>query len=461
MKTSNKLVLSAAMAAIIPAASFADGTPEVSDVTMSQTSRNVVTITYRLSNGPAVVTLDIETNCVVNGETCWASIGGENIQNFKPNSDVFKKVGGKETYTIKWLPDLSWADHRIPEGGARAVVTAWALDNTPDYMVVDISEGAQPDTQQYYCSTNFLPGGLFGNDDYRTSKIVMRKIMAKNVKWTMGSINEDGRMAAREASHTVQLTNNYYIGVFELTQSQYTLARAASSTAKPSPSFRREEYRAMRPMEQISYNEIRAAGAADQAYSTSSCWPAEPGDDSLLKLLRNKTNIDFDLPTEAQWEFACRAGNGEGKWGNGAAYQNKTTDSNLPGRYKGNCEAAPASGHEPNADTSCGTAIVGSYAPNDWGLYDMHGNVYEWCLDWFADDVSTLSREDGVCISPVNVNLENPATPAIGSSNERIMRGGTYSLDAQYCRSAFRNSYRPHTRYQFLGVRLACRAGLK
>ena len=215
---------------------------------------------------------------------------------------MFKKVGGKETYTIKWLPDLSWADHRIPEGGARAVVTAWALDNTPDYMVVDISEGAQPHTQQYYCSTNFLPGGLLGNDDYRTSKIVMRKIMAKNVKWTMGSINEDGRTAAREASHTVQLTNNYYIGVFELTQSQYTLARAASSTAKPSPSFRREEYRAMRPMEQISYNEIRAAGVADQAYSTSNCWPAEPGDDSLLKLLRNKTNIDFDLPTEAQWE---------------------------------------------------------------------------------------------------------------------------------------------------------------
>ena len=69
MKTHKKLMMSAAMAAIIPVASFADGTPEVSDVTMSQTSKNVVTITYRLSNGPAVVTLDIETNCVVNGET--------------------------------------------------------------------------------------------------------------------------------------------------------------------------------------------------------------------------------------------------------------------------------------------------------------------------------------------------------------------------------------------------------
>ena len=122
MKTNKKLMLFAAMTAIISAASFAVGTPEVSDVTMSQTTRNIVTITYRLANGPAVVTLDIETNCVVNGETRWASIGGESIQNFKPGSDVFKKVGGKDIYTIKWLPDLSWADHRIPDGGARAIL---------------------------------------------------------------------------------------------------------------------------------------------------------------------------------------------------------------------------------------------------------------------------------------------------------------------------------------------------
>ena len=149
MKTSNKLVLSAAMAAIIPAASFADGTPEVSDVTMSQTSRNVVTITYRLSNGPAVVTLDIETNCVVNGETCWASIGGENIQNFKPNSDVFKKVSGKETYTITWTPNRAWADHNQAASKTRAVVKAWSLANPPDYMSVDITEHANPNTQRY------------------------------------------------------------------------------------------------------------------------------------------------------------------------------------------------------------------------------------------------------------------------------------------------------------------------
>ena len=447
-------------------ATLATATPVVGNVTMSQgNSGRLVTITYTLTED-AVVTLDVQTNATPNAATGWASIGGEAVCNAK--GAVWRKVtsadaDGQGKYTITWRPDLSWTDangkgFNIANGCAKAVVTAWSLDNTPNYMVVDISEGALPNTQHYYCSTNFLPGGLFGNDDYRTSKIVMRKIMAKDVKWTMGSVSEAGRESAREKTHPVQLTNNYYIGVFELTQSQFILARKGSSTALPTPSFNLEGYKAMRPMEQLSYNELRATGTTSP--DANALWPNAPGADSLLGLLRAKTNIDFDLPTDAEWEFACRAGNGEGKWGNGAVYQNMNTDSNLPGRYKGNSGTVS---NMSTADASVGTAIVGIYAPNDWGLYDMHGNVYEWCLDWYADDVSSLaySAEDKACIAPINVNLANPSSPAVGTSSKRVIHSGAYSLEARYNRSAFRNGYEPHTRNQYLGVRLACRAGLK
>ena len=149
MKISKTICLAGVTA--LTAFVVADDTPTVSGVTMTQQHPGrLVTITYSLANAPAVVTLDVQTNCTENGETRWASIGGQAVCNAQ--GDVWKKVGTAGTVfngTIKWRPDLSWEGHVIGVGGARAVVTAWALDNTPDYMVVDISAGAQPDTQKY------------------------------------------------------------------------------------------------------------------------------------------------------------------------------------------------------------------------------------------------------------------------------------------------------------------------
>ena len=178
--------------------------PQVSAVSMSQNPNGEATIHYSLSSASAVITLDIQTNATGGA---WASIGGAAVS--LAQGDVWKVVA-TGSHRIKWNGASCWADNKIPASGIRAVVTAWTLDNTPDYMVVDISDGAQPNTQRYYPSVDFLPGGLLANDDYRTTKLVMRKIMAKGVEWTMGSTTlETQRNDSREATHLVTLTNNY------------------------------------------------------------------------------------------------------------------------------------------------------------------------------------------------------------------------------------------------------------
>ena len=429
MKNIMNLVSFFAVGAALSA--FAD--PAVQSVNMTQSDDRTVTISYTLSEAPAVVTLDIVTNGV--------SIGGENIQYV--TGDVNRKVSGKESYTITWRPDFSWQGNLAV---AQAVVTAWPLDNTPDYMVVDLT-APKTDNVRYYASTNFFPGGLLANRKYRTTSIVMRKILAKGVTWWMGSSDGDGgrpsASAAKEIRHQVTLTNNYYIGVFEVSQTQWTLVQTDRPNAAQ---FSWGGDRAMRPVENVCYNEIRMAANSTSANANAKEWPEAPYAGSYLDLLRAKTDIDFDLPSDAEWEYACRAGHGDNEWNNGVAYTSSTLASTAPGRHNqngGNNSTASSMGYA-NCPASIGTAICGTYAPNDWGLYDMHGNVGEWCLDWYQD---SLAGTDGSVITT-------------GSGN-RVRRSGLGSDGAVHLRSAARTGNAPTLRHQFIGFRLACRAGLK
>ena len=226
--------------------------PEISGVTMSQAGDRLVTITYTLADAPAVITLDVQTN--VTGDV-WASIGGEAVWNAM--GDVWKRVE-TGSHTITWHPDHSWPDHKIVGDNARAVVTAWALENTPDYMVVDLETA---NIVRYYPGVDFLPkkgfdqsgAAVTNNPDYKTSKLLMRKIMARGVEWTMGSTTrETQRKAEKEETHKVTLTNNYYIGVFEVTQAQWKNIATNSSLTAYFPVDGD-----MRPMEKASYNEVR------------------------------------------------------------------------------------------------------------------------------------------------------------------------------------------------------------
>ena len=243
-----------------------------------------------------------------------------------------------------------------------------------------------------------------------------------------------------------------------MTQAQWDLIQP--SRLAPSY-FNNAADRAMRPVEQVCYNEIRNAANSTTA-NTAHDWPNDPNPSSFLGKLRTKTGIDdFDLPSEAQWEFAARAGNGDTKWGDGSGILNADKDENLDllGRYERDGGKVQNGTSYANPAQSCGatngTAIVGSYAPNAWGLYDMHGNVWEWCLDWYADDITAHGGK-------VNIDPATPANTLSGASGaNRVLRGGGWSFAAGYCRPAYRNDFTPTILYNIFGFRVLCSAGLQ
>ena len=453
MKLSRSLLPAALLAAF--AFQTATASPQVTALNMVQDSGNVVTITYTLSESPAVVTLDIETNVVVNAEEQWVSIGGEHIWN--ATGDVWKKVGSSGAFngTIVWRPYKSWTDEN-GEGftvdgtthKARARLTAWPLDNPPDYLVVDITEAAAPGAQRYYPSPDFLPGGLLDNEDYRKSKLVMRKVMADGVTWTMGSttretLRKDANGVDIEPPHLVTLSGNYYIGVFPM-----TIMQGVNIWGSKYGKFKDAEDWEMRPVDGACYNEIRVSGA--QSDDSSYHWPNAPKDVSFIGRMRSRTGIAFDLPSDAQWEFACRAGNGDTMWPDGSPMLNTKSDANLNrlARVFNN----PASNNNKSAASTTlssvgGTAIVGSYAPNDWGIYDMLGNVREWCLDYFTADTSSLSGA---------VNTTSDST----YGGARVIRGLDWTCEADWNRPAVRNYEVPGNRRQAqsanIGFRVVC-----
>ena len=128
---------------------------------------------------------------------------------------------------------------------------------------------------------------------------------------------------------------------------------------------------------------------------------------------------EYRLPTEAEWEYACRAGS-EARYGFG----NSETDLGEYAWYRENCGR---------------THPVGMKKANAWGLFDMHGNVWEWCHDWYGEYQSS--------------RVSDPEGPATGAY--RVMRGGSRGSDARLCRSAYRGYGRPGYRNLFIGFRLS------
>ena len=283
-------------------------------------------------------------------------------------------------------------------------------DDLQSYLVIDLSGGKDATSYPVSYLTDVPAGGW--TDTYKTSKLVMRRIDPGT--FTMGSPEgEAGRQEDDEPQHQVTLTHSYYIGVFELTQRQWELVMGTRPSA-----FSNTVCYASRPVEGVSYNQIRG-------YVLGKWWPQMNTVDeaSFMGKLRAKTGRLFDLPTEAQWEYACRAGTTTALNSGKNLVAPAGVDANMAevGRYYYNSGAYNNS-YDYNGTDETGTAKVGSYLPNAWGLYDMHGNVGEYCLDW-----SDLKNSGA---------LTDPVGPETGSS--RAVRSGTWANAAKFERSAGR-----------------------
>lgn len=359
--------------ALLAAGSVFAALPQVSNVSVDSSAPKRVTVSYVLANAPAIVTVDFRTNGVSIGEANFTTLSG----------DVNKKVTGNGRHSLTWNARADWPDRRVP--AFSAVVTAWPLANPPDYMVASLSVESNV---CYYVSTNALPGGL-ADPVYATTNLVMRRVHARGIPWQQGGLRDPGQRLATGYGQTVVLDADYYIGIYPVTQRQFMMVTGGSRRGN----FYTNPDR--RPVENVSYNEVycNAVGTHTNPSEDTYMYPNPPNPDSWLGRLRKFTGFDFDLPSELQWEYAARSGTYDGYWNDGTPSYT-ASDASCPGRVE-------SSGRIWNSDTSKyedpandvapenrGTAIVGSYNPSKWGIYDMHGNVCEFCHDFAGSGIS-------------------------------------------------------------------------
>ena len=373
--------------------------PSVSVTAVSQDPvTRLLRVDYTLSNESAIVTMSAKTNNVAVQTMPARSI----VNSLDPTCiDGQMLQPGEHVAFWRVQEDAEAGGFAVAAGELTVEVKAWAPTNPPPYMLVDLTS---PSNVHYYASAEDLPfGPLVTNDSYRTDYMLFRKIPARGTCWRMGSPeDEDGRSAAyggHETCHYVNMTNDYYMAVFELTQGQCINVAGSIPVNDNSTLFTNFSDSACRPVNGISQEYLRGALDQGACFSTNGSFVTKG---SFIGKLRTLTGIAFDLPTEAQWEFACRAGTG-------TPYNDGSTSISDVGWDKSNAGST--------------THPVGMKAPNAFGLYDMHGNVMEWTLDIF---VATMSAAE----------VTEPTGGAFSASANYVRKGGCYNYASAASRSA-------------------------
>jgi formylglycine-generating enzyme required for sulfatase activity len=252
-----------------------------------------------------------------------------------------------------------------------------------------------------------------------TNAINMKLVLIPAGKFVMGSPAAEAEREAAEDQHEVAITRPFYLGVHTVTQGQFERVMGKN------PSFFHPKNGGSpdHPVEQVRW------GEAGEFCAKLSALPEE-----------KKAGRTYRLPSEAEWEYACRAGT--------------TTPFNVGGALSS--KQANFNGNFPYGGAEKGpffrrTEKVGSYLPNAWGLYDMHGNVLQWCSDWYDADYYKKSPK------------ENPTGPQKGvvatgfdSNFYVVVRGGCWLDEGRACRSARRFRLQQSEPYRWTGFRVAC-----
>lgn len=413
----NKLATTTLAATFAAATSaLADGGISVSDVTFSQNDKRDVIITYNLTGTEsAVVTIDVCTNGV--------SIGAENFTTLAGDVNTIVAPDAGAAKRIYWKATKDWPEHKIDASIVTVTVNAWALSNPPDYFVLDLQTG----DRKYYASTNALPDGGLANDIYKTTKLVMRRIPAGGETFLFGWPTDEQSYQANLAfpQHDVSFNNDYYMAIYEMTEGQY-------GTVWPTDNRGSSAGRDSRlPVNQMYYTKLRGTGKS---------WPTDLHEiadadraSCFIGKIRDVTGdaVQFDLPTEAQWEYACRAGTTT------MYYNNITwaTRGQLPNILW-------------NQDWVSAQQNVGLLIPNGFGLYDMLGNVFELCLNVWGtgNDVS----DGSAAVEPVG--------PSGTAGSYRTIRGGDVTTAKAWCSCSYRYAASGGTSNTKVGFRLVCPA---
>ena len=220
-----------------------------------------------------------------------------------------------------------------------------------------------------------------------TNTIGTEFILVEKGTFQMGSNNGD---SDEKPIHTVNITKDYYIGKYEVTQKQWKAVMGSNLSY-----FKGDNL----PVERVSWNDVQ---------------------EFIEKLNQKEGTYKYRLPTEAEWEYAARGGNKS----KGYTYSGSNNISDVAWYWD---------------NSGIKTHIVGTKSPNELGIYDMTGNVYEWCNDWYGN-YSSGSQND-----PQGAN----------SGSSRVLRGGSWSSNAYYCRVANRSCHSAGSSSNFNGFRLS------
>jgi len=239
--------------------------------------------------------------------------------------------------------------------------------------------------------------------DLTVNGVTQRMRWIKPGEFMMGSLTDETDRQANEAQHTVRITRGFWLADSECTQGMWQGVMGGN------PSNWQD---ASRPVEQVSWDDCQQF---------------------LTKLNVQARGLGARLPTEAEWEYACRAGTTTAfAFGVDITASQVNFDGNFP-LLRGAAKSAYRQQ----------TVSVKQFPANAWGLHDMHGNVWEWCSDWYTESL------------PLGV-VSDPIGPASGSN--RVFRGGGWIDSARSCRSAYRGRIGPGNRYDSLGFRLCAQS---